>query len=308
MIVAHILIELFLLYILIVLCKIYGTVDEESVFSNDFVSPGGTPYWIPHTDEDIKPKVGFVYDSYTAAENAYKNYALQAGFDIRLGSNKKKLSGIFTTRYFLCNREGKPNTGRVDTTNIKYRKIVRRKDMHRTECKAHIVFKLVPGTEKYIVHEFIESHNHMLISKENMHFSRTKRQLDFTQKAFIYNMSKQNVGASRAHRIMSGIQGGYSRRGGLAIDYKNYSRNLNCFIGGSDAQLIVNIMTDRTKYAPDFTFDCRVDDSQLNAMFWADETAKCNYKEFGDVISFDATFNTNRYIYFFIFFIFMILT
>ncbi|CAI9293445.1 unnamed protein product [Lactuca saligna] len=30
-------------------------------------------------------------------------------------------------------------------------------------------------------------------------------------------------------------------------------------------------------------------------MFWADETDKLYYKEFGDVISFDATFRTNKY-------------
>ncbi|GJV71849.1 FAR1-related sequence 5-like protein [Tanacetum coccineum] len=35
--------------------------------------------------------------------------------------------------------------------------------------------------------------------------------------------------------------------------------------------------------------------SELVAMFWADEVAKCNYKEFGDIISFEATFNNNKY-------------
>ena len=52
----------------------------------------------------------------------YKNYAFQAGFDIRLGSNKKKTDGTFTSRYLLCNREGKPNTGNVDTIVIQYKK------------------------------------------------------------------------------------------------------------------------------------------------------------------------------------------
>ncbi|GJV49439.1 hypothetical protein Tco_1439651, partial [Tanacetum coccineum] len=37
-----------------------------------------------------------------------------------------------------------------------------------------------------------------------------------------------------------------------------------------------------------------VDNSELVAMFWADEVAKCNYKEFGDIVSFDATFNSNK--------------
>nr|GEV65233.1 protein FAR1-related sequence 5-like [Tanacetum cinerariifolium] len=39
----------------------------------------------------------------------------------------------------------------------------------------------------------------------------------------------------------------------------------------------------------------RVENSELVAMFWADEVAKCNYKEFGDMVSFDATFNNNKY-------------
>ncbi|GKC71374.1 hypothetical protein Tco_1117257 [Tanacetum coccineum] len=34
--------------------------------------------------------------------------------------------------------------------------------------------------------------------------------------------------------------------------------------------------------------------SELVAMFWADEVAKFNYKEFGDIVSFDATFNSNK--------------
>ncbi|GKC68130.1 FAR1-related sequence 5-like protein, partial [Tanacetum coccineum] len=38
-----------------------------------------------------------------------------------------------------------------------------------------------------------------------------------------------------------------------------------------------------------------VENSELIAMFWADEVTRCNYKEFGDIVSFDATFNSNKY-------------
>ncbi|GKB13226.1 FAR1-related sequence 5-like protein [Tanacetum coccineum] len=48
-------------------------------------------------------------------------------------------------------------------------------------------------------------------------------------------------------------------------------------------------------YVPNFTFQYKVENSELVAMFWADEVAKCNYKEFGDIVSFDATFNNNKY-------------
>ncbi|XP_024971930.1 uncharacterized protein LOC112510813 [Cynara cardunculus var. scolymus] len=35
--------------------------------------------------------------------------------------------------------------------------------------------------------------------------------------------------------------------------------------------------------------------SELHTSFWVDEVARFNYSEFGDVISFDATFRTNRH-------------
>nr|KAJ0203067.1 hypothetical protein LSAT_V11C500275160 [Lactuca sativa] len=41
-------------------------------------------------------------------------------------------------------------------------------------------------------------------------------------------------------------------------------------------------------------FQCD-ENNVLNAMFWADETDKADYNEFEDVMSFDATFRTNKY-------------
>ncbi|GJW33847.1 FAR1-related sequence 5-like protein [Tanacetum coccineum] len=46
-------------------------------------------------------------------------------------------------------------------------------------------------------------------------------------------------------------------------------------IGDSDAQMLIHNMENRKKHA--------------------DEVSKYNYREFGDVVSFDATFNTNKY-------------
>nr|GEV35025.1 protein FAR1-related sequence 5-like [Tanacetum cinerariifolium] len=48
-------------------------------------------------------------------------------------------------------------------------------------------------------------------------------------------------------------------------------------------------------YVSNLTFQYKVENNELVAMFWADEVSKCNYKEFGDIVSFDATFNSNTY-------------
>ncbi|XP_019171056.1 PREDICTED: protein FAR1-RELATED SEQUENCE 5-like [Ipomoea nil] len=47
---------------------------------------------------------------------------------------------------------------------------------------------------------------------------------------------------------------------------------------------------------PAFAFDYNVDeDEQMSRLFWADPMSKKNFAAFGDVISFDATYSTNRY-------------
>ncbi|CAI9294215.1 unnamed protein product [Lactuca saligna] len=72
-------------------------------------------------------------------------------------------------------------------------------------------------------------------------------------------------------------------------------RKMGNIIGDKDAQLVVDKMNMRKDELHNYTFEYKCVDSVLNAMFWADETNKLYYKEFGDVISFDATFRTNKY-------------
>ena len=92
-----------------------------------------------------------------------------------------------------------------------------------------------------------------------MHLSRTKRQLDFMQKSFIFNMQIQNIGATKAYRLFCGLQGGYCATGGNLIDFKNFSRDLNCHVGGTNAKDLVSKMVDRRKHLQNFSFEYKCD-------------------------------------------------
>ena len=255
----------------------------------------GRDFWIPNVSDELRPKVGTQYPSKEAVEEMYYTYAREAGFVVRKNCQRKNAQGVVRLKYLLCNRQGLPNTAHVDTLDPRS-KNRRRADTRRCECNARIRCKMLPRSTTWELYEFEEKHTHELIAKENMHFSAYHRQLDNTQKSFIHTLSHQNIGPTVAHRLFSVIQGGYNLFGGLVDDFKNYMRDLNCFIGGSDAQMLVDKMTTRKENVDNFSFEYRVDDNtkQLNAIFWADETAKTNYKEFGDVVSFDATFRSNR--------------
>ncbi|XP_024978997.1 protein FAR1-RELATED SEQUENCE 5-like [Cynara cardunculus var. scolymus] len=67
------------------------------------------------------------------------------------------------------------------------------------------------------------------------------------------------------------------------------------FVGNKDSQMLLNVMANRRKVCPEFFFEYKCDDKELLAIFWADETARSNYRKFGDAISFDATFRTNKH-------------
>ncbi|KAL7606378.1 hypothetical protein Lser_V15G16982 [Lactuca serriola] len=167
---------------------------KQSHVTHDYVSPGGSSYWIPVVSDNIKPKINSIFDSYTATLSMYYNYSSLAGFDVKLGPFRTTESCITTQRHLLCNRESKPTTAKVDTLDPQHNKIQRRKDSFRCACKEKIVVILLHGTNKYNVAEFVEQHNHMLFGKDNTFLSRTKRKLDYSQEMFIHNLSTQNIG------------------------------------------------------------------------------------------------------------------
>ncbi|GJW10323.1 hypothetical protein Tco_1576150 [Tanacetum coccineum] len=63
----------------------------------------------------------------------------------------------------------------------------------------------------------------------------------------------------------------------------------------SNAQMLITRMEQRQEFTKDFSLDYFVEDAELYGLFWTDEVAKCNYKEFGDIVSFDATYKTNKH-------------
>ncbi|GJS01953.1 FAR1-related sequence 5-like protein [Tanacetum coccineum] len=115
------------------------------------------------------------------------------------------------------------------------------------------------------------------------------------KKMFVDRASTLKLGATSAHNLYYMMKWGAQYVHGTSDDFKNHIRDVNAFIRESDAQILINKTENRKQFVPNFTFHYKVKNSELVAMFWADKVGKCNYKEFGDIISFDATFRTNKY-------------
>ncbi|XP_071726790.1 protein FAR1-RELATED SEQUENCE 5-like [Rutidosis leptorrhynchoides] len=228
-------------------------------------TPNGSRYYIPEVPLTYKPVEGTIWDSYDEARAMYEAYADKAGFTVRK-SLKKRNKGDVSHRYLLCSKEGKPRTKKsVDTLqkdkhniqdtsleqNVKKpERAKRNSNIKVTDCKARIKLKLIKGTNQWVFYGFEECHNHPLDEEEDKHLSRSQRQLEFEDQLFILTVGMNNIGPTKAYR---------------------------------DAQMLINKFAKRKLNNPELSYEYKTEEDELIGFFWADETSKCNYKEFGDV-------------------------
>ncbi|XP_021975348.1 protein FAR1-RELATED SEQUENCE 5-like [Helianthus annuus] len=109
-------------------------------------------------------------------------------------------------------------------------------------------------------------------------------------KEMIWELGTLNLGPVKAFHIMRKRYGGFEKVGAMV------DAQINSYIGEYDADMVINRLTDKKEYLVDFSFEYSVgEDKRLTGLFWADGLCKRNFMEFRDVISFDATFKTNKY-------------
>ncbi|GJW01557.1 FAR1 DNA binding domain, zinc finger, SWIM-type, MULE transposase domain containing protein [Tanacetum coccineum] len=80
-------------------------------------TPEGSKFWVP--DATNKPIEGTVFDTLELALKFYKDYAREAGSEVRRGGQKKTKNADPTLKYFVCAKQGfKPTSNNV---NKKYK-------------------------------------------------------------------------------------------------------------------------------------------------------------------------------------------
>nr|GEZ13604.1 hypothetical protein [Tanacetum cinerariifolium] len=105
------------------------------------------------------------------------------------------------------------------------------------------------------------------------------------------------LGLVRSFKVMKEMYSGFGKIGATSVECKNFRRVLNHFIGNRDAHMVIQKLLARTEFSLGFSVEYLQDenDKYLVGLFWAEEVAKQNYAVLGDVVSFDATFCSNRY-------------
>ncbi|XBI15953.1 hypothetical protein VPH35_058289 [Triticum aestivum] len=250
----------------------------------------------PQCDEELKPKVGMLFDDIGSVMEFYRMYAHHVGFGVRLGQ-QKIVDNVLQWKRFLCAKEGfRPEKGMVVVDPSKKRRKVK---LTRCGCQAFI-YVTRESDGKYRIASLTEYHNHPFVPPSHQHLIRSNRQISERVKTTLHDCQKASIGTSLAYRFLHFGAGVFEHVGCTQKDLQNQYGVLKNKIKNCDAQMLVDQFGRLKALNPAFFFDYEVDEvGTLVRMFWADATSRKNYGHFNDVVSFDSTYNTNQYEYIF---------
>uniref|UniRef100_A0A2P2IVI3 Protein FAR1-RELATED SEQUENCE n=1 Tax=Rhizophora mucronata TaxID=61149 RepID=A0A2P2IVI3_RHIMU len=254
-----------------------------------------TPHiYLPDGDLlDLEPYEGMEFESEEAAKAFYNSYARRVGFSTRVSSSRRsRRDGAIIQRQFVCAKEGFRN---LNEKRTKDREIKRPRTITRVGCKASLSVKM-QDSGKWVVSGFIREHNHELVPPDQVHCLRSHRQISGPAKTLIDTLQAAGMGPRRIMSALIKEYGGISKVGFTEVDCRNYMRNNRQRSLEGDIQLLLDYLRQMHNENANFFYAVQGDEDQCTGnVFWADPKARMNYTYFGDTVTFDTTYRSNRY-------------
>ncbi|WJX30659.1 hypothetical protein P8452_19175 [Trifolium repens] len=235
---------------------------------------------------DYTPCLEMEFESEVAAYEFYNEYSRRIGFGIRREyGNKSRKDGILTSRRFTCFKEGKRSVDKRDHLTKEGRAET------RTGCQARMVISLDRSVGKYKVVDFIAQHNHALQPPGYVHMIRSHRRSHASQ-VVVADESGLKQDFQEYVSKHDDVKDIISCSGQEITNYLPTKRTRSLMYGEVGALLMY---FKRQSENPSFFYDFQMDvEEKITNIFWADAQMINDYEYFGDVITFDTTFKSNK--------------
>ncbi|RYR47111.1 hypothetical protein Ahy_A07g033050 [Arachis hypogaea] len=209
-------------------------------------------------DEQFVPKVGMTFTTLEDTENFYRNYAKAAGFFTRVRSTNRKGNKI-KNQLITCSKEEKwkskisPTEKTNPTTSL--------------NCPARIY-----------IHTIICCAGCCWIIRRT-----------------IENNEEASIRPSKTYQSFVAAAGGHRELNFIEKDVRNYiTREVRNISEQEDAKEFRKYLLIMKEKNQNFFFELELEEDQsIKLAFWADARSRAVFEYFRNVISFDATHNTN---------------
>ncbi|KAH9704397.1 protein FAR1-RELATED SEQUENCE [Citrus sinensis] len=204
-------------------------------------------------------------------------------------SSRKDSDGILRNVSFACGRSGET---RSKSTNI-----LKPQPNIKTGCSARLGDGL--GDDgKWMIQSLNLEHNHPLLTPTKSRLFRCNRSLinAHAKKKLDIN-DRAGIKLSKNYQSLVIEAGGHENVTFIERDCRNHiQKERRLRLGDGDAAALQNYFMKVQAEDNRFFFSMQVDDEgRLKNIFWAEPKNREAYKEFGDVVTFDTTYLTNKY-------------
>ncbi|XP_026445038.1 protein FAR1-RELATED SEQUENCE 5-like [Papaver somniferum] len=238
-----------------------------------------------NTDED-EWYIGKKFETHDDLFRAYKSYAKREGFAVRKRTNRRNEEGIIRSVMYVCNRAGNP----VNKT----KNIAKHRKSNCCDCKAYVTARL-DDEDKWEISQLKLDHNHTYDPSLSRHYRQHRKVEPHVLRTIDLN-DQSGIPMEKTFRSVVNQYGGYDKVDCSEKDCRNALAEIRRLLGEGDATALMKYFSKKVKANNGFYFEVDYDDeNQLRNVFWADGWSREAYKEFGEVISFDATYMTNDY-------------
>ncbi|XP_052722996.1 protein FAR1-RELATED SEQUENCE 5 isoform X1 [Vigna angularis] len=235
---------------------------------------------------EIDPIVHMCFDSMVEAKTFYTNYAIRRGFAVRTRTSKKdKDNNVYYLR-IVCSREGKY------VSSVK--PVVKTLPSQINQCPAGIT--IAKKEDKWFIRTVVLDHNHDLCPNNSKLFA-ANRKLSMHAKHTLQVNHDAGVRLNKSFLSIVNDAGGYENMDFVERDARNYiGQHRRSLCKDGDGQALLRHFSSMKDRNNEFFYDIALDEgNKICSVFWADARSRAACEEFGDVVSFDTTYLTNKY-------------
>ncbi|VFQ67198.1 unnamed protein product [Cuscuta campestris] len=217
----------------------------------------------------------------------YLAYARSVGFPMRTRTTRKAKDGTPRSVTFVCSRQGKKESKTQD--------VFHPRPTMQLGCEARVTASCDgDGIWKISVVQLL--HNHDLSPTKSRIYRCNRSVLASVKKQLEVN-DKAGIPLHKSFQAAVVEAGGYEELGFIEKDCRNYIEEFRRLrLGLGDAEAIQGYFNNMQAKNDGFFFSMDVDEeSRLRNVFWVDNRCRQCYKSFGDVVTFDTTYLTNKY-------------
>lgn len=167
-----------------------------------------------------------------------------------------------------------------------------------TKCGCKARLRLLRNKEnQWYVTIFDKEHNHELVTScAEKHHLFSHQNIDQSTKNMVRYLRENNVSLSKVNCIAGSIAGSVNNLTFTKNRLKTLCSGIAAEMIADDMQKTIQTFTKMREQDKNFVFSFQLDkDQRLISLMWSSGRSRKMYSHFGDVVTFDTTFNTNLY-------------